>query len=57
MILMRLVLGAAARGLDDILATGSQYASIPAMQTKDRLYGVLGYVDCAAFDQGVCTGQ
>lgn len=57
MTLMRLALGAAERGLDDILATGFQHASIPAMQTKDRLYDLLGYVDYAAFDQGVLTGQ
>lgn len=53
MTLMRLAMGAMERGIDDILANGSQHASIGSMQSKDELYDVLGYDDYATFDTRV----
>lgn len=41
------------RGVGDILATGSQHASIREMQTRDELYDLSGYDDYAAFDNRV----
>lgn len=56
MTLMRLALGAVEKGLDDIVAHGSQEQSIDRMQTKDDLYALLGYEGYSAFDDKVFTG-
>ncbi|MET4637298.1 methylisocitrate lyase [Mycetocola sp. 2940] len=53
MTLMRLAMGAMERGIDDILATGSQHASLDQMQTRDELYDLLGYDEYSAFDNRV----
>jgi len=53
MTLMRAAMGAAERTIDDLLASGTQESSLPEMQTRDRLYELLGYEDYARFDDRV----
>jgi len=53
MTLTRLAMGAVQRGIETILANGSQLSLLPDMQTKDELYDLLGYADYHAFDNGV----
>lgn len=53
MTLMRLAMGAVERGYEQIRSSGTQQALLPQMQTKERLYELLGYDDYTAFDDGV----
>ncbi len=53
MTLMRVAMGAAERAIGEILQTGSQESSMSLMQTRDRLYDLLGYVDYTRFDDAV----
>lgn len=53
MTLTRIAMGAVRRGIDTILASGSQLSLLPDMQTKDELYGLLGYTEYQAFDNRV----
>lgn len=48
--LLRLAMGAAERGLSELRQTGTQVGVVPDMQTRNRLYELLGYADYAAFD-------
>jgi methylisocitrate lyase len=50
---LRLAMGAIEDGLRTILADGSQNALIDRMQTRARLYELLGYEDYTAFDTDV----
>ncbi|MER8187291.1 methylisocitrate lyase [Kitasatospora sp. NPDC094015] len=51
--LLRLAMGAVEDGLRTIAAEGTQAALLPRMQTRSRLYELLGYQDYAAFDSAV----
>lgn len=51
--LLRLAMGAVEDGLRTIAAEGTQKSLLPRMQTRSRLYGLLGYEDYAAFDSAV----
>lgn len=53
MTLTRLAMGAVQRGIDTILASGSQLSLLRDMQTKDELYRLLGYTEYHAFDNQV----
>lgn len=53
MTLMRVAMGAAERAIGEILGTGSQQSSMGGMQTRDRLYELLGYEDYSRFDDDV----
>lgn len=53
MTLMRLAMGATARGLRHILDEGSQAGVMDDMQTKDELYDTLDYEGYARFDERV----
>lgn len=53
MTLMRVAMGAAERAIGEILNTGSQQSSMAGMQTRDRLYDLLGYGDYTRFDDDV----
>lgn len=53
--LLRLAMGAAARGLDTILAEGSLAARVPEMQTRAELYELVDYEGYSAFDAGIFT--
>jgi methylisocitrate lyase len=48
--LLRLAMGAAEAGLAEIRRTGSQLGVVERMQTRARLYELLGYEEYAAFD-------
>ena len=48
--LLRLAMGAAERGLTELRDTGTQAGAIEHMQTRTRLYELLGYPAYAAFD-------
>ncbi|HEY1967688.1 MAG TPA: methylisocitrate lyase [Pseudonocardia sp.] len=48
--LLRLAMGAAEAGLAEIRRTGSQQGVVERMQTRARLYELLGYEEYAAFD-------
>jgi methylisocitrate lyase len=48
--LLRLAMGAAERGLDELRDTGTQAGVVERMQTRSRLYELLGYPAYAAFD-------
>lgn len=48
--LLRLAMGAAEAGLAEIRRTGSQAGVVDRMQTRARLYELLGYDEYAAFD-------
>lgn len=51
--LLRIAMGAAERGLDDLLAEGSLKSQVPTMQTRARLYELLDYEAYNAFDTSV----
>ncbi|MFE0176050.1 methylisocitrate lyase [Streptomyces sp. NPDC059002] len=51
--LLRLAMGAVEDGLRTIAADGTQEALLPRMQTRSRLYELLGYEEYAAFDSAV----
>ncbi|MEU6699239.1 methylisocitrate lyase [Pseudonocardia sp. NPDC046786] len=48
--LLRLAMGAAETGLAEIRRSGSQQGVVERMQTRSRLYELLGYDEYAAFD-------
>ncbi|MBK5993942.1 methylisocitrate lyase [Streptomyces sp. MBT58] len=51
--LFRLAMGAVEDGLRTLAADGGQQALLPRMQTRSRLYEVLGYEEYGAFDSAV----
>ncbi|GAA2972588.1 methylisocitrate lyase [Streptomyces drozdowiczii] len=51
--LLRLAMGAVEDGLRTLAAEGTQKSLLPRMQTRSRLYELLGYEDYAAFDSAV----
>ncbi|WP_326702690.1 methylisocitrate lyase [Streptomyces cyaneofuscatus] len=51
--LFRLAMGAVEDGLAALAADGTQRALLPRMQTRSRLYEVLGYEEYGAFDSAV----
>ncbi|WP_044373651.1 methylisocitrate lyase [Streptomyces noursei] len=51
--LLRLAMGAAEDGLRILAAEGTQASLLPRMQTRSRLYELLGYADYTAFDSAV----
>lgn len=51
--LFRLANGAVEEGLRTLAAGGTQESLLPRMQTRSRLYEVLGYADYTAFDSAV----
>ncbi|WP_406485189.1 methylisocitrate lyase [Streptomyces microflavus] len=51
--LFRLAMGAVEDGLRTLAADGGQQALLPWMQTRSRLYEVLGYEEYGAFDSAV----
>ncbi|MEV5596684.1 methylisocitrate lyase [Streptomyces sp. NPDC052496] len=51
--LLRLAMGAVEDGLRTLAADGTQEALLPRMQTRSRLYELLGYEQYAAFDSAV----
>ncbi|MFH8635158.1 methylisocitrate lyase [Streptomyces lydicus] len=51
--LFRLANGAIEDGLRTLAAEGTQTSLLPRMQTRSRLYEVLGYEDYSAFDSAV----
>ncbi|MER7935952.1 MULTISPECIES: methylisocitrate lyase [unclassified Streptomyces] len=48
--LLRIAMGAVEDGLRTIAAEGTQKSLLPAMQTRSRLYELLGYEEYSAFD-------
>jgi methylisocitrate lyase len=50
---LRLAMGAVEEGLRAIAGTGTQEGLVPRMQTRARLYELLGYADYAALDADV----
>ncbi len=55
--LLRIAMGAAERGLDDLLAEGSLATQVQGMQTRARLYELLDYEAYNAFDTSVFNFQ
>ncbi|WP_213813658.1 methylisocitrate lyase [Glaciihabitans sp. dw_435] len=55
--LLRLAMGAAERGLDELKSGGTLQPVVPEMQTRARLYELLDYEDYNAFDAGVFNFQ
>ncbi|MFE3943817.1 methylisocitrate lyase [Streptomyces sp. NPDC059118] len=51
--LLRLAMGAIEDGLRTLAAEGTQASLLPRMQTRSRLYELLGYEDYSAFDSAV----
>ncbi|MBC7518652.1 MAG: methylisocitrate lyase [Microbacteriaceae bacterium] len=51
--LLRLAMGAAERGLDALVETGTLESTVAQMQTRARLYELLDYESYNAFDAGV----
>ncbi|MER8037172.1 methylisocitrate lyase [Streptomyces hydrogenans] len=51
--LFRLAMGAVEDGLRILAAEGTQESLLPRMQTRSRLYEVLGYEDYSTFDSAV----
>ncbi|MET9294081.1 methylisocitrate lyase [Streptomyces sp. NPDC003077] len=51
--LLRLAMGAIEDGLRTLATEGTQESLLPRMQTRSRLYALLGYEDYAAFDTTV----
>nr|WP_145487359.1 MULTISPECIES: methylisocitrate lyase [Streptomyces] len=49
----RLAMGVVEDGLRTLAAEGTQESLLPRMQTRSRLYELLGYADYAAFDTAV----
>jgi methylisocitrate lyase len=50
---LRLAMGAVEEGLRRLRDDGTQAGLVDRMQTRTRLYELLGYADYAAFDQGI----
>jgi methylisocitrate lyase len=50
---LRLAMGAVERGLEAVAADGTQAGVVGLMQTRSRLYELLGYAEYAAFDADV----
>jgi methylisocitrate lyase len=46
-------MGAVEAGLHAIATAGTQEPLVPRMQTRGRLYDLIGYSDYRAFDAGV----
>jgi methylisocitrate lyase len=55
--LLRLAMGAAEAGLDEILTADSQAGVVDRMQTRDQLYDLLGYSEYAEFDNRLAGYQ
>lgn len=53
--LLRLAMGAAERGLDELVATGTLAGQVPQMQTRARLYELVDYAGYSSFDEGIFT--
>ncbi|WP_154795758.1 methylisocitrate lyase [Occultella kanbiaonis] len=53
--LLRLAMGEAERGLDEIVAAGTQAGAVPRMQTRARLYELLDYAGYNEFDSEIFT--
>ncbi|WP_125776346.1 methylisocitrate lyase [Antribacter gilvus] len=53
--LLRIAMGAAERGLDEIASAGTQDALVPQMQTRARLYELVDYAGYNHFDDQVFT--
>ncbi|WP_327071433.1 methylisocitrate lyase [Kitasatospora sp. NBC_01250] len=51
--LLRLAMGAVEDGLRTLAAEGTQASLLPRMQTRSRLYDLLGYQEYTAFDTSV----
>lgn len=51
--LLRLAMGAVEGGLRTLAAEGTQESLLPRMQTRSRLYELLGYEQYAAFDSAI----
>ncbi|WP_431775904.1 methylisocitrate lyase [Streptomyces cucumeris] len=51
--LLRLAMGAIEDGLRTLAVEGTQQSLLPRMQSRSRLYELLGYQDYAAFDSAV----
>jgi methylisocitrate lyase len=51
--LLRLAMGAVEDGLRTLATEGTQESLLPRMQTRSRLYELLGYADYTAFDSAV----
>ncbi|MFJ4790325.1 methylisocitrate lyase [Streptomyces sp. NPDC088794] len=51
--LLRVAMGAVEGGLRALAAEGTQRALVPRMQTRSRLYELLGYEEYSAFDSAV----
>ncbi|WP_416482380.1 methylisocitrate lyase [Streptomyces sp. CL12] len=51
--LLRLAMGAVEDGLRTLAAEGTLESLLPRMQTRSRLYELLGYADYSAFDSAV----
>ncbi|MFI9645788.1 methylisocitrate lyase [Streptomyces sp. NPDC052040] len=51
--LLRIAMGAVEDGLRTIAAEGTQQSLLPRMQTRSRLYELLGYEEYSAFDSAV----
>lgn len=51
--LLRIAMGAVEDGLRAIAAEGTQKSLLPRMQTRSRLYELLGYEEYSAFDSAV----
>ncbi|MEU9320213.1 methylisocitrate lyase [Streptomyces sp. NPDC048295] len=51
--LLRIAMGAVEDGLRTIAAEGTQKSLLPRMQTRSRLYELLGYEEYTAFDSAV----
>ncbi|MEU9406759.1 methylisocitrate lyase [Streptomyces sp. NPDC048281] len=51
--LLRIAMGAVEDGLRTIAAEGTQESLLPRMQTRSRLYELLGYEEYSAFDSAV----
>ncbi|MDM7856498.1 methylisocitrate lyase [Cellulomonas alba] len=51
--LLRLAMGAASAGLDEILESGTQEGLLDRMQTRAQLYDLLDYAAYGHFDEGV----
>jgi methylisocitrate lyase len=50
---LRLAMGAVEAGLTAISRDGTQESLVPQMQTRARLYDLIGYADYREFDDGV----
>jgi methylisocitrate lyase len=51
--LLRLAMGAAERGLDELNQNGTLAGLVPTMQTRARLYELVDYAGYTAFDKGI----